>query len=62
MKEIITLSQDKGNGRYPVSSKDWSIDPEELANAFTDKTKAIIINNPNNPLGKVCTHLSYSLI
>ena len=31
----------------------WSFDPDELAAAFNDKTKAIIINTPNNPTGKV---------
>jgi aspartate/methionine/tyrosine aminotransferase len=34
---------------------DWSFDPDELAAAFNDKTKAIIINTPNNPTGKVFT-------
>src|SRR6478735_6398067 len=34
---------------------DWTFDPDELAAAFTDKTKAIIINTPNNPTGKVFT-------
>ena len=28
---------------------------EELKSKFTSKTKAIIYNNPNNPLGKVFT-------
>jgi aspartate/methionine/tyrosine aminotransferase len=32
---------------------DWSFDPDELAAAFNDRTKAIIINTPNNPTGKV---------
>jgi aminotransferase len=32
---------------------DWSFDPDELAAVFNDKTKAIIINTPNNPTGKV---------
>src|SRR5918995_6307654 len=32
---------------------DWSFDPDELAGAFNDKTKAIILNTPNNPTGKV---------
>jgi aspartate/methionine/tyrosine aminotransferase len=32
---------------------DWSFDPEELAAAFTPATKAIILNTPNNPTGKV---------
>src|SRR5262245_56527512 len=32
---------------------DWTFDPAELAAAFNDKTKAIILNTPNNPTGKV---------
>jgi aminotransferase len=32
---------------------DWSFDPEELKSAFSGRTKAIIINTPNNPTGKV---------
>ncbi len=34
---------------------DWTFDPDELAEAFNAKTKAIIINTPNNPTGKVFT-------
>lgn len=32
---------------------DWSYSSEELAGAFNEKTKAIVINTPNNPTGKV---------
>jgi aspartate/methionine/tyrosine aminotransferase len=32
---------------------DWKFDPQELAAAFGPKTKAIILNTPNNPTGKV---------
>jgi aminotransferase len=32
---------------------DWSFDPDELAAAFSNRTRAIIINTPNNPTGKV---------
>ena len=32
---------------------DWTFDADELARAFTSKTKAIILNTPNNPTGKV---------
>jgi aspartate/methionine/tyrosine aminotransferase len=32
---------------------DWSFDPDELAAAFNDRTRALIINTPNNPTGKV---------
>jgi aspartate/methionine/tyrosine aminotransferase len=34
---------------------DWAIDPDELAAAFSDRTRAIIVNTPNNPTGKVFT-------
>jgi aminotransferase len=32
---------------------DWTFDPAELAAAFGPHTKAIILNSPNNPTGKV---------
>src|SRR5262245_59473347 len=32
---------------------DWSFDPAELDAAFSNRTKAVIINTPNNPTGKV---------
>jgi aspartate/methionine/tyrosine aminotransferase len=32
---------------------EWTFDPDELAAAFNNKTRAIIINSPNNPTGKV---------
>jgi aminotransferase len=31
----------------------WSFDPDELRAAFSNRTRAIIINTPNNPTGKV---------
>lgn len=34
---------------------DWHLDPEELAAAFTPGTRAIIVNTPHNPTGKVFT-------
>ncbi|XP_059839829.1 kynurenine--oxoglutarate transaminase 3-like isoform X2 [Hypanus sabinus] len=34
-------------------SGDWILDQDELASKFNCRTKAIIINTPNNPLGKV---------
>lgn len=41
---------------------DWSFDPDELRRAFSPRTKAIIINTPNNPTGKVFTREELSLI
>ena len=34
---------------------DWSFDPDELKRAFNNRTRAIVINSPNNPTGKVFT-------
>lgn len=45
-----------------VSSADWKLDPEELASKFSDKTKLIVLNTPNNPLGKVFTHEELTMI
>src|SRR6201991_410877 len=39
----------------PLRAPDWSFDRDELRAAFSDKTKAIIVCNPNNPTGKVFT-------
>lgn len=40
--------------RYvPLRPPDWSLDVERLEQAFSAKTKAVIINTPNNPTGKV---------
>ncbi len=37
------------------SKNEWNFDPDRLRAAFNDKTKAIILCNPNNPTGKVFT-------
>ena len=47
------LCGDFQQGQYAGQSKDWVLDPGELEAAFSRKTKMIIVNNPNNPLGKV---------
>ncbi|MCB2227329.1 MAG: aminotransferase class I/II-fold pyridoxal phosphate-dependent enzyme [Desulfarculaceae bacterium] len=36
-----------------LHAPEWSYDPDELAAAFNERTKAIVINTPNNPTGKV---------
>lgn len=41
---------------------DWTFDLDELTRAFTPKTRAIVINTPNNPTGKVFTRAELSAI
>lgn len=37
----------------PLRPPDWAFDPEALASAFNERTRALILNTPNNPTGKV---------
>ncbi|HYH87422.1 MAG TPA: aminotransferase class I/II-fold pyridoxal phosphate-dependent enzyme [Pyrinomonadaceae bacterium] len=42
--------------RYvPLRAPEWTFDREELRAAFGERTKAVILCNPNNPTGKVFT-------
>src|ERR1700686_3259940 len=41
---------------------DWTYDEKELAAAFCPRTKAIILNTPNNPTGKVFTRAELEFI
>jgi L-glutamine---4-(methylsulfanyl)-2-oxobutanoate aminotransferase len=41
---------------------DWTFDEQELRQAFNSNTKAIIINTPHNPTGKVFTYDELALI
>jgi aminotransferase len=36
-----------------LRAPDWNFDRDELAAAFNERTRAIVINTPNNPTGKV---------
>src|SRR5919198_4634761 len=48
----------------PPASKDaeWTFDEQELRAAFHNNTKAIILNTPNNPTGKVFNRAELELI
>lgn len=41
---------------------DWQFDPEELRAAFTPRTKALILNTPNNPTGRIFKRSELELI
>ena len=46
----------------PLEPPDWHFDPEKLAAAFTSRTKAIIVNTPHNPTGRVFSRDELSTI
>jgi aspartate/methionine/tyrosine aminotransferase len=41
---------------------DWTFDPDDLRRAFSSRTKAIILNSPNNPTGKVFTRAELEIV
>lgn len=52
-----------GKPRYvSMHPPTWTFDPKELEKAFNDKTRAIILNTPHNPTGKVFTRQEMSEI
>ncbi len=46
----------------PLRPPEWRFDPDELRRAFTPRTRAIIVNTPNNPTGRVFTREELSFI
>jgi aminotransferase len=50
---FVRLRPPSGDGQ--VVAGDWWFDPDELRAAFSNRTRAVIINTPNNPTGKVFT-------
>lgn len=45
-----------------LRAPDWSFDPDELRDAFNRKTRAIVVNTPHNPTGKVFSRAEMELI
>lgn len=46
----------------PMHPPKWELDPDELRAAFSKKTKAILINTPHNPTGRVFSEEELTLI
>lgn len=46
----------------PMRPPSWTVDPDELRAAFSKKTRAIVINNPHNPIGRSYTMEELTLI
>jgi N-succinyldiaminopimelate aminotransferase len=49
--------------RYvPLRGENWTFDPNDLARAFNPRTRAIIVNTPHNPTGKVYSRAELRVI
>ena len=49
------LDNHQGSPRPVPTKKDFSLDLKAIEDAICEKTKAVLINSPNNPTGKVYT-------
>jgi aminotransferase len=45
-----------------LHAPDWSFDPDELRRAFNSRTRAVVVNTPHNPTGKVFSRSELELI
>ncbi|XP_073662788.1 kynurenine--oxoglutarate transaminase 1 isoform X2 [Tursiops truncatus] len=59
---FVSLKLSPNQDRELDSSSNWQLDPTELASKFTSRTKALILNTPNNPLGKVFSRAELELV
>jgi aspartate aminotransferase len=53
MEYRFYVDNHQGIPKFVTSTPDFSLDLEAIKNAMTEKTKAVVINSPNNPTGKV---------
>ncbi|XP_076014786.1 kynurenine--oxoglutarate transaminase 1-like [Genypterus blacodes] len=52
-KAVFVPLRPRVESNKALTSGDWVLSAKELESKFTPNTKAIVINTPNNPLGKV---------
>src|SRR3954465_7951312 len=47
---------------FPLERPNWTLDLDRLAKTFTKRTKAIVLNTPHNPTGRVLTRVEIDAI
>ncbi|KAM9206290.1 kynurenine--oxoglutarate transaminase 1 isoform 2-T2 [Dugong dugon] len=61
VRMLSGLQSPSQDGELDYSSS-WQLDPTELASKFTSRTKALVLNTPSNPLGKVFSKAELELM
>src|SRR4051795_8062157 len=51
-----------GGGVVALRPPDWAVDPDELAAAFSPRTRLVLLNTPHNPTGKVFSRAELELV
>jgi len=58
----VALAEPQAKIKYVSLNEDLTLNIEALKNAVTDKTKAILVNSPNNPAGSMFTKQEVEMI
>lgn len=53
--EMVKIADGVSKFIYTTEENNFKFSPEDLKNAITDKTKALILNSPSNPTGMIYT-------
>ncbi len=59
---LFYINNHNGNGKLVHTNEDFSLNLAAIERALNQKTKAIIINSPNNPSGRVYDEKSLNLL
>jgi aspartate aminotransferase len=51
--EALIVAHSAAPVRVKVKQPSWDLDIDSIAGAITDRTRAIIVNSPNNPTGRI---------
>ncbi|PVH70569.1 PLP-dependent transferase [Cadophora sp. DSE1049] len=58
----VPLNPPPAGHSQTTSAGEWSLDREKLESAINPKTKMIVVNTPNNPVGKIFSRQELELI
>lgn len=60
--KFVAIHPPKNGDTEVTSASEWKFDRKELEDAFTEKTKIIVLNTPQNPIGKVFDNEELAII
>lgn len=59
---LTFVPYEEGNEMCDVTGGEWILEPSKLMDAISPKTRAIILNSPHNPTGKIFTMKEMEMI
>jgi N-succinyldiaminopimelate aminotransferase len=62
LRPIFVKHPERSEAKSKDAGPEWAFNPDELASLFNNRTRAIIVNTPHNPTGKVFTRAELETI